>query len=254
MGGGVGANFQAFIDGFSLSPPVLSIERNMSGVVQEAKETPNQVQLGRKPTEEELSSIPPQWAKYIQEVLFSEDQILSKVKEMAQVISKDYTESIKDEVLLCLPVLKGATVFGVDLIRRLTCPYEIDFLNVSSYAGTESSGEVTLLSELQTNIKGRHVLVIEDLMDTGLTLEWLVEYLLAKEPASLRVAVLLNKEGRRNPKCLIKLDYVGYECPNKFVIGYGMDFVQQYRYIPYIGVLHPDAYKKPVVEEEQSKL
>lgn len=199
---------------------------------------------GVEPTKEELDRVCTQWNQHLGEILFSESAIQQKVKEMAAQISKDYAAILKpDEVLVCVPVLKGAFVFAADLLRHLTIPYEIDFLNVSSYgAGTETSGEVTLLSPLRTPLKGRHVLLIEDLMDTGLTLAWADKYLKAQEPASLRLGVLLHKHGRARVN--MTLDYFGFHCPNKFVIGYGMDYAQQYRCLPYVCVLKPSGYAK----------
>jgi len=136
-------------------------------------------------------------------------------------------------------------MFSADLLRHIKHKVEIDFLNLSSYgAGTESSGTVTLLNELRTPCKGRHVVLCDDLMDSGLTLEWAKNYILEQEPASLKTVCLMNKAGRRHPSITWNLDYVGFECPNEFIVGYGCDFAEQWRSPPYICVLKPSAYKK----------
>jgi len=141
--------------------------------------------------------------------------------------------------------LKGAAIFASDLCRHLTHPHVFDYLQAHSYADTESTGEINLTNDITMDITGHHVLIVEDLIDTGLTLQWAVKHILAKGPASLRVAVLLDKKARRKPSVNVKLDFCGFDCPNQFIVGYGMDFNQEYRSLPFIGVLKPEAYKGP---------
>ena len=141
--------------------------------------------------------------------------------------------------LLLVGVLKGAVFFMADLMRALTVPCEIDFMAISSYgASTDSSGVVRILKDLDINIEGRHVLVVEDIIDSGLTLSYLLRNLESREPASLEICALLTKPDRREIDVPVR--YVGFEIPNKFVIGYGLDFAERYRNLPYVGVLHPD--------------
>jgi len=196
----------------------------------------------RAPSKEELERVSTLWRPYIGNILFGEDTIRSKTLEMAKTISSWYQNG---EIVLVIPILKGAFIFASDLTRHLTCAFECDFLNVMSYgAGTESTGTVTLLSPLRTPVKGRHVLIVEDLIDSGLTLEWAQKHIAKDGPASLRIVCLLNKHGRRDPKIALEPDLYGFDCPNKFVVGYGMDFNQQYRCLPYVCILKPEAYKK----------
>lgn len=166
------------------------------------------------------------------EVLISRAEIAERVKELGAEISRDYHEG----KLFLVTVLKGAVVFLADLIRNLQIPVEIDFIAVSSYGGsTKSSGIVRILKDLDYNIKGRDVLVVEDIVDTGLTLQYLCEYLLRRQPQSLRVAALLDKPGRR--KVEIKPDYCGFTIPDCFVVGYGLDFDGDYRYLADIKII-----------------
>ena len=169
------------------------------------------------------------------EVLVDEEALQARIAELGEEISSDYA----GRDLLLVGVLKGAVFFMADLMRRLTVPCEIDFMAVASYgAGTDSSGVVRILKDLDLNIEGRDVLIVEDIIDSGLTLSYLVRNLEAREPASLEVCALLTKPARREVEVPVR--YVGFEIPNRFVIGYGLDFAERYRNLPYIGVLHPD--------------
>src|ERR1044071_5461368 len=168
------------------------------------------------------------------EVLIEEDALQRRVSELGDEISQDYA----GRDLLLVGVLKGAVFFMSDLMRRLTIPCEIDFMAISSYgAGTDSSGVVRILKDLDINIDGRDVLVVEDIIDSGLTLSYLIRTLEAREPASLEVCALLTKPARR--EIHVPVRYVGFEIPNRFVIGYGLDFGERYRNLPYVGVLDP---------------
>jgi hypoxanthine phosphoribosyltransferase len=173
----------------------------------------------------------------IGEVLIDEQRIAAKVGEMAETISRDYAD--KDPVLVA--VLNGAVVFLSDLMRRLRIPVTIDFVKWSSYGdSTRSSGVVRILKDLDESVEGRHVLVVEDIIDTGLTLHYLLENLRSRSPASVKVVALLDKPSRRRVE--IRADYLGFEIPDAFVVGYGLDYARRYRHLPYIGVLKPDVY------------
>jgi hypoxanthine phosphoribosyltransferase len=169
------------------------------------------------------------------EVLIGEERLQARIHELGDELSADYAGR---EVLL-VGVLKGAVFFMADLMRSLTIPCEIDFMAISSYgASTDSSGVVRILKDLDINIEGRHVLVVEDIVDSGLTLSYLMRNLESREPASLEVCALLTKPTRREIDVPVR--YIGFEIPNKFVIGYGLDFAERYRNLPYVGVLHPE--------------
>lgn len=173
----------------------------------------------------------------IEKIMISEEQIAAKVKELGSVLACEYRE--KNPLLIC--VLKGAIIFMADLIRQMDIRCEMDFMAVSSYgSGTESSGAVRILKDLDTSVQGRHVIVVEDIMDSGLTLSRLVELLRHREAASVKVVTLLNKPERR--KVDITPDYSGYDIPDEFVVGYGLDYAENYRNLPYIGVLKPEVY------------
>jgi len=165
------------------------------------------------------------------------DLVKQRVRELARQIEADY----QGRDLLMVGLLKGAVNFMVDLTRAMQRPVAIDFMAVSSYgASTESSGIVRILKDLDESIEGKHVLIVEDIVDTGLTLKYILELLRRRGPASLRVCTLLNKVERRLVD--LPLDYVGFDVPNEFVIGYGLDYNQIYRNLPYIGVLKPELY------------
>ena len=168
------------------------------------------------------------------EILIGEEELQARIRELGVEISKDY--SGRD--LLLIGVLKGAVFFLADLMRELTVPCEIDFMAISSYgAGTDSSGVVRILKDLDINISGRDVLVVEDIIDSGLTLSYLMRSLKARKPSSVEICALLTKPGRREVEVPVR--YTGFEIPNKFVIGYGLDFNERYRNLPYVAVLHP---------------
>ncbi|MED1801895.1 hypoxanthine phosphoribosyltransferase [Brevibacillus porteri] len=175
----------------------------------------------------------------IEKILLSEEDIAVKVQELGKTLAAEYRD--KNPLVIC--VLKGAVVFMADLIRHMDIPCEMDFMAVSSYgSGTESSGMVKILKDLDTSVQNRHVLVVEDIMDSGLTLSRLVELLRHREAASVKVVTLLNKPERR--KVDISPDYKGYDVPDEFVVGYGLDYDEHYRNLPYIGVLKPEVYTK----------
>jgi hypoxanthine phosphoribosyltransferase len=169
------------------------------------------------------------------EVLIDEATLQARIAEMGEEISAFYER--RDPLLV--GVLKGAVFFMSDLMRHLTVPCEVDFMAISSYgAATDSSGVVRILKDLDINIEGRHVLVVEDIIDSGLTLSYLIRNLESREPATLEVAALLTKPARREIDVPVR--WVGFEIPNRFVIGYGLDFAERYRNLPYVGVLSED--------------
>jgi hypoxanthine phosphoribosyltransferase len=171
----------------------------------------------------------------VTEVLVDEVTLRNRVAELGEEVSRDY----QGRDLLLIGVLKGAVFFMADLMRHLTVPCEIDFMAISSYgASTDSSGVVRILKDLDINIEGREVLVVEDIIDSGLTLSYLMRNLEAREPASLEVCALMTKPERREIEVPVR--YIGFEIPNRFVIGYGLDFAERYRNLPYVGVLDPE--------------
>lgn len=174
----------------------------------------------------------------IERILITAEEIHSKVSELGQHIRRDYAAC--DHVLL-VGVLKGCMMFIVDLARAIDLPISIDFIAISSYGQTtQSSGVVRLIKDLDTDITNRHVLIIEDIIDSGLTLEYLRGMLQRRDPASLHICALLNKPERRLTS--VSVEYIGFDIPNEFVVGYGLDYDERYRNLPYIGVLKPALY------------
>jgi hypoxanthine phosphoribosyltransferase len=173
----------------------------------------------------------------VEEVLLTGEQVQARVAELGTQLAADYEG--RDPVLVS--VLKGSIIFLADLVRAMPIPLSIDLMEVSSYgASTESSGQVRILKDLSTPIEGREVIVVEDIIDTGLTLNYLLRYLHDKGPASIRICCLLDKPARRLAP--IEIDYRGFTIADRFVIGYGLDYGERYRNLPYIGVLRPSVY------------
>jgi hypoxanthine phosphoribosyltransferase len=173
----------------------------------------------------------------VEEVLLTDAQIAARVAELGVQLARDYDG--RNPVLVS--VLKGSIIFLADLVRAMEIPLSVDLMEVSSYgASTESSGQVRILKDLSRPIEGRHVVVVEDIIDTGLTLNYLLRYLRDKGPASLGICCLLDKPARRLAP--IEIDYRGFTIPDRFVIGYGLDYDERYRNLPYIGVLRPSVY------------
>ncbi len=175
---------------------------------------------------------------HIEEILFSREKIEERVKELGQQITKDY----EGKPLTCVCLLKGGVFFMSDLLKEIDLPLTIDFMDVSSYgSGTASSGEVRILKDLSHSIKGRDVLIVEDIVDTGLTLKEVIELLKTREANSVEVITFLSKEARREEE--IKIKYYGFQIDDYFVVGYGLDFDEEYRNLPYIGYLKEEMYK-----------
>ena len=180
----------------------------------------------------------------IQEVMISAETLQQRIGEMAAEISADYGDA---ESFLMIGVLKGSVLFMSDLTRAIARPHDMDFMAVSSYgASTKSSGVVQIRMDLKETITGRHILIVEDIIDSGRTLNYLCELLQAREPASLKICTLLNKPSRREVN--VPVDYIGFDIPDEFVVGYGLDFDELYRNIPYIAVLKPEAFAS-ILEE-----
>ena len=176
----------------------------------------------------------------IDRILFTEDEIKQRVAEIGAGITQDYKDD-PDGVIL-ISVLRGAAIFMADLARQIQLPCEMDYMAVSSYGnGVKSSGVVRILKDLSSQIEGRNVVIAEDVLDSGLTLTYLLKTLKARNPKSIEVATLLRKKTRAQAK--IDCAYVGFECPAEFIVGYGLDYAERYRNLPYIGVLKPELYK-----------
>ncbi|MDD5686380.1 MAG: hypoxanthine phosphoribosyltransferase [Elusimicrobia bacterium] len=176
----------------------------------------------------------------IEEIVFSEKQIQKRVKELAKKISNDY----KGKKLTLVPILKGATVFLADLIKNITIHLNVSFMTVSSYKNTESKGVIKLTMDLKDLPEGRDFLIVEDIVDTGRTVNFVLKKLKTVNPKSVKICTLLNKPSRRLKDVNINIDYTGFNVPDKFVVGYGMDFNESYRNLPYIAVLKQKIYKQ----------
>ncbi len=174
----------------------------------------------------------------MQRILLTEDEIQTKVKELAALLSAEYAD--KNPVFI--GVMKGVVMFFGDMVKNITVPCQIDFMWISSYSGTESSGRTVVKSDVSQDLKGRHVVILEDIFDTGNSLSFVYQHLLDKQPASLKICTLLDKPERRKPGVALQADYVGFTVPNEFVVGYGLDYNEYYRNLPYIGILKPEIY------------
>ena len=172
-------------------------------------------------------------------VLYSEEELEAKCAELGAQISKDY----EGKNLLLVSVLKGAVVFMTDLMRHITVTCSIDFMVVYSYgSGVKTSGVVKIVKDLDADLAGKDLLIVEDILDTGMTLHYLKQLLQDRNPNSIRIATLLDKPERR--RAAVRADYVGYQVPDEFVVGYGLDYDEKYRNLPYVGILKPEVYKK----------
>lgn len=176
--------------------------------------------------------------KDLSTILLTEEQIAARIAELGEELTRDYAD--KNPVVI--GVLNGVVVFYADMIRKIQTPCQVDFMSISSYAGTTSSGRMMLRQDLKTDIRGRHVLILEDIFDTGRSLSYTVELLKLREPASVKICTLLDKPERRLEGVTLKADYVGFTVPDAFVVGYGLDYNERYRNLPYIGILKPEIY------------
>ena len=179
----------------------------------------------------------------VDRILFTEEEIQARVKEIGAALSRDFAEEDYPNGVVVISVLRGAAIFMSDLVRAMTIPVEMDYMAVSSYgSGVKSSGVVRILKDVESELAGRDVIIAEDILDSGLTLEYLLEYLGTRGPRSLSVVTLLRKKARQQAP--IECKYVGFECPDEFIVGYGLDYAERYRNLPYIGVLKPEVYEK----------
>ena len=174
----------------------------------------------------------------MKEILLTEQQLQERISELARTLSEEYAD--KDPVFV--GVLKGVVVFFGEMMKRINIPAEIDFMWISSYQGTNSSSMV-VKRDISVDIKDRHVVILEDIFDTGNSLDFTYRHLLSKEPASLKICTLLDKPERRNPSITLQPDYTGFVVPNEFVVGYGLDYNEHYRNLPYVGILKPEVYE-----------
>ena len=178
--------------------------------------------------------------KDIAQVLLSEEQLQTRIRELGQQLAQDYRG--KNPTMVC--ILKGAIMFYTDLLRAMPIPLSMDFMAVSSYGNrTKSSGEVEIRKDLSTSIEGKHVVIVEDIVDSGFTLTYLTRLLQTRGAASIKLCTLLDKPPRRAPGITLKADYSGFEVGNEFVVGYGLDYAERYRNLPYIGILKPEVYE-----------
>ena len=176
--------------------------------------------------------------KDIQEILLSEEQIKNRIAQMGQELLRDYG----DKNPIFVGVLKGVVIFYADMIRAFDAPCQMDFMWISSYQGTQSTGNVEVRQDLSCDLKGRHVVILEDILDTGRSLSFVCQHLRDKGAASVKICALLDKPEGRAPGVTLQADYVGFTIPNAFVVGFGLDFDEKYRNLPYVGVLKPEAY------------
>ena len=176
----------------------------------------------------------------IQKILLTEEQIQQRIDELGRVLTAEYEG--KNPVIV--GVLKGVVVFYADMIRKIKVPCQLEFMRISSYSGTSSTGTMNVRLDLSEDIRGRHVLILEDIFDTGNSLNYTYNYLMEKQPASLKICTLLDKPERRKEGITLQADYTGFTIPNEFVVGYGLDYNEQYRNLPYIGILKPEVYSK----------
>ena len=172
-------------------------------------------------------------------IMIDEETLQAKVAELAKTLSDEYAD--KDPVFV--GVLKGVVMFFGDIVKRVTVPCQIDFMWISSYVGSNSNGNMCVRKDVSSDLKDRHVVILEDIFDTGNSLEFTYHHLMSKEPASLKICTLLDKPERRNPAVTVKPDYTGFVIPNEFVVGYGLDYNEYYRNLPFVGVLKPEAYQ-----------
>ena len=176
----------------------------------------------------------------IKEILLTEAQIQARIDELGKILTEEY----KDKNPVIVGVLKGVVVFYADMIRKINVPCEMDFMWISSYSGTSSTGNMQVKRDVTVDIKDRHVLILEDIFDTGNSLDYTYRHLMFKQPASLKICTLLDKPDRRRPGITLQADYTGFTIPNEFVVGYGLDYNEHYRNLPYIGILKPEVYQK----------
>lgn len=175
----------------------------------------------------------------IEKVLITSEQIQERIRQLGEELTREY----EGKNPLVVGVLKGVVVFYADMVRQIKVPCEMDFMWISSYAGANTTGQMLVKRDVSADLNGRHVLILEDIFDTGHSLDFVYKHLLSKNPASIKICTLLDKPSRRLPGITLKADYVGFEVPNAFVVGYGLDYNEHYRNLPYVGILKPEVYE-----------
>src|SRR6266850_4414056 len=187
---------------------------------------------------ESTARVPPRWRKEVERILITDDAIAQRIREMSREIARDF----KGREMVVVSLLNGTVLFLADLIRHLSLPMRLDFIGVSSYGAGTESGELVFTKELRLDVRGRDVLLVDDILDTGKTLSRVLSKLQALKPRRIKTCVLLNKAARRIEH--VQADYVGFDIPDVFVVGYGLDFAERYRNLSFVGVLHPHVYEK----------
>src|SRR6266576_2079007 len=187
---------------------------------------------------ESTARVPPRWRKEVERILITDDRIARRIKQMSREIVRDFT----GREMVVVSLLNGTVMFLADLIRNLSLPLRLDFMGVSSYGAGTESGELVFTKELRLDVRGRDVLLVDDILDTGRTLRRVLEKLHELQPRQIKTCVLLNKAARRIEH--VQADYVGFDIPDVFVVGYGLDFAERYRNLSFVGVLHPHVYEK----------
>ena len=176
----------------------------------------------------------------IKEIMYTEEQIQKRIEELGEELTRDYAG--KNPVII--GVLKGVVVFYADMVRQIRVPCEMNFMTISSYSGTRTTGNIRVRQDVTVDLKDRHVLILEDIFDTGNSLSFVYDHLMQHQPASLKICTLLDKPSRRKPGVTLKADYVGFTIPDAFVVGYGLDYNEYYRNLPFVGVVKPEVYQK----------
>lgn len=176
----------------------------------------------------------------IKEIMYTEEQIQKRIEELGEELTRDYAG--KNPVII--GVLKGVVVFYADMVRQIRVPCEMNFMTISSYSGTRTTGNIQVRQDVTVDLKDRHVLILEDIFDTGNSLSFVYDHLMQHQPASLKICTLLDKPSRRKPGVTLKADYVGFTIPDAFVVGYGLDYNEYYRNLPFVGILKPEVYQK----------
>lgn len=174
----------------------------------------------------------------IEKILISEEQLQQRIRELGAELTRDYA----DKNPIIVGVLKGVVIFYADMVKQIKVPCEMAFMTLRSYNGTESTGQIQVVQDVTADIKGRHVLILEDIFDTGKSLDFTYRHLMEREPASIKICTLLDKPSRRRPEITLQADYTGFTIDDLFVIGYGLDYDEYYRNLPFVGILKPEEY------------
>lgn len=191
-----------------------------------------------KTKNQKLNTVPPRWRDEVERILITDEQLARRIKSLAREIERDF----RGREMVVVSLLSGTVMFLADLIRYLNLPLRLDFMGVSSYGAGTESGNLVFTKELRLDVRGRDVLLVDDILDTGRTMSRVIPKLKALQPRRIKICVLLDKPSRRVEK--IRADFVGFEVPDLFVVGYGLDFAERYRNLPFVGVLHPHIYKE----------